>query len=160
MPVLEVGRVGDQSAQAQDGPYGVSHAIVSDEPGNRGCRRDRLPGRAQKRRYQQNNTEVSDRRRAKGGTCGTSIATASGRARGNERQYDELQPDQRTRGRADDQLEGVPFGEFGRCYLPEETRREKERVGTIRRFARGPRTRSAARHPGPGFSACCRCGLS
>jgi hypothetical protein len=52
---------------------------------------------------------MNDRWAAK---CGTGLSPTDSRPLGNERQDDELQSNESARGRPDNYVEAVPFGDF------------------------------------------------
>jgi len=76
-----------------------------------GCwKDDRVPRHGDGRGQQQDRAEVDDGRRGKGGAR---FPGKHFRVVGNERQDNELEPDEGARGPADDQAKSAPFGEFG-----------------------------------------------
>src|SRR6266513_1253457 len=76
-------------------------------------RRDRLPGSAQDCRQKQGRAEVNDRRCREGGA---GLRRSQRRPLGNERQDDELQTDQGTCSRTDDDVKAIPFGELRHVF--------------------------------------------
>jgi hypothetical protein len=68
-----------------------------------------VPRSAQKRGQKQSSAEMNDRRRSE---RGTGLLRTQRRPVGNQRHHDELQSDQGTCRRCDDEVEAVPFGQL------------------------------------------------
>jgi hypothetical protein len=108
-PVLEYRRVGILPSHPPDYDHGVCDSSEAQKAPQKGDDVDRLPGRVQQGRQEQNDTEVNHRWAAK---CGARLRRTGLWPVSNQSEDDELQSDQRARGRSDDYVESVPLGEF------------------------------------------------
>src|SRR5579862_2779481 len=117
-PVLEIGPVSVLPAHAHCREKCIDCSGNPHQAANRHCRNDFVPGCPKERRDKKHGAEMYNRGRGKSGSrfCG-----AHGRPLGNQCHHHELQTDQCTGGRADDDVEAVPSREEICCSRPAQS---------------------------------------